>query len=236
MPGGLSFGCMRARTLAAVAALTLALAGSGCAAAGMAGTPTVNDERTGTSAGTAGGTVAGTAAGTAGPASSTSDAVTGASAITTPAMPVTTRTVTSTVTASTGASTTASSTGTSATDLSGEVYGFVTAVDPARSELTVDKIDWFTGAAAQQACAQDGVTGTDNNRCSGWYYRNVNPALRVVAVAPDAAISTLNGGTRSVPGDLPTVAAEIARNGGHSPWRLVVTDGRVTELQEIYLP
>ncbi len=219
MPGGISFGSMRARTLAAVAALTLALAGSGCAA-GMAGTPTVDDERTGT------------VAGSAGQASSTSEAVSGASTVTTPAVPVTTRTVTSTVTASTAASTT----GTPATDLSGEVHGFVTAVDPARSELTLDKIDWFTGAAAQQACAQDGVTGTDNNRCSGWYYRNVNPALRVVVVAPDAAISTLNGGTRNVPGDLPAVATEIARNGGHSPWRLVVTDGRVTELQEIYLP
>lgn len=119
------------------------------------------------------------------------------------------------------------------TDLSGEVYGFVTAVDPARSELTLDKIDWFTGEDARQACAQDGVTSTDNNRCTSWYFRNKNPALRVVTVAPDAAISTLNGGVRPVPGDLAAVAAAIGR---HSPWKLTVRDGRVTELEQIYLP
>jgi hypothetical protein len=142
---------------------------------------------------------------------------------------VVTRTVTTVSTVASTAPTTP------ATDLSGEVYGFVTAVDAARSELTLDKIDWFTGDAARQACAEDGVTGTDNNRCTGWYYRNNNPALRVVAVAPGAAISTLNGGVGSTPGDLSAVAAEVARN-QHSPWRLTVTDGRVTELQEVYLP
>ena len=94
------------------------------------------------------------------------------------------------------------------TDLAGEVYGFVTAVDLAKSQITLDKVDWFTGAAAQQACAEDGVTSTDNNWCTGYYYRNVNPALRIVAVSPQATISTLDG-SRSVPSDLGTVAARV---------------------------
>lgn len=144
---------------------------------------------------------------------------------------VTTLTVTSTVAA--GPTEPAPST-IPATDLTGEVYGFVTAVDPTAQQLTLDKIDWFSGDAARQACAEDGVTSTDNNRCTGWYYRNNNPALRVVAVAPDATISVLNGGVRPVPGDLAAVAAEITNV--QSPWRLQVTDGRVTALEEIYLP
>ena len=79
------------------------------------------------------------------------------------------------------------------TDLTGEVHGFVTAVDVGSRQITVDKVDWFTGAAAQQACAEDGVTSTDNNRCTGYYYRNVNPMLRVVGVSPQATIMTLAG-------------------------------------------
>ncbi len=121
------------------------------------------------------------------------------------------------------------------TDLSGEVYGFVTAVDVAQSQITLDKVDWFTGAAAQQACAEDGVTQTDNNWCIGYYYRNVNPALRVVAVSPQATISTLEG-AHSVPSDLATVASRVGVTGGSSTYQLTVSDGIVTELREMYRP
>ena len=123
------------------------------------------------------------------------------------------------------------------TDLSGEVHGFVTSVDVGKSEITLDKIDWFTGAAAAQACAEDGITSTDNNRCTGYYYRNVNPALRVVAVSPQATITTLANGVNAVPGDLSDVAGRIATSGGESnTYQLVVTDGLVTELHEMYHP
>jgi hypothetical protein len=119
-----------------------------------------------------------------------------------------------------------------ATDLSGEVYGFVTAVDLAASEITLDKIDWFTGAAAQQACAEDGVTDKSNNQCVGYYYRNNNPTLRVVAVSPQAFITTLEG-AGSVPGDLAAVEARVSSK---STYHLVVTDGYVTSLEEMYHP
>ena len=105
------------------------------------------------------------------------------------------------------------------TDLDGEVYGFVTAVDLAASQITLDKIDWFTGAAAQQACAEDGVTDTSNNQCTGHYFRNNNPALRVVAVSPQASITTLDG-ARSVPSDLATVASRLS---SRSTYHLIVT-------------
>lgn len=119
------------------------------------------------------------------------------------------------------------------TDLTGEDYGIITAVDLPNSQITLDRISWFTGADAQQACADDGVTATDNNWCTGYYYRNNNPALRVVAVSPEATISTLVG-SRSTPSDLATVATRIATTA--SAYRLTVTDGVVTQLEEIYQP
>jgi len=120
-----------------------------------------------------------------------------------------------------------------ATDLDGDVYGFIRAVDPQTREITLDKIDYFTGAAAQQACAEDGVQSQGDNWCTGYYYRNVNPTLRVVAVSPDATIVTLNGATE-VPSDLATVAGRIAGHG--NTYHLTVTDGQVTELREMYSP
>ena len=123
------------------------------------------------------------------------------------------------------------------TDLSGEVYGFVKSVDVGKSEITLDKIDWFTGAAAAQACAEDGITSTDNNRCTGYYYRNVNPALRVVAVSPQATITTLANTVNPVASNLGEVARRIATSGGDSnTYHLVVTDGLVTDLREMYHP
>ena len=83
------------------------------------------------------------------------------------------------------------------TDLDGEVYGFVRAVDPAAALITLDKIDGFTGAAAQQACAADVPRAPGRaNRDPPNYYRNVNPAVRVVAVSPQETITTLDGTAR----------------------------------------
>lgn len=120
-----------------------------------------------------------------------------------------------------------------ATDLSGEQYGFVTAVDVAAGTLSLDRIAYFTGAEAQKACAEDGVTDTSNNWCTGYYWRNNNPALRTIAVSPDATITVLDG-SASVPGSLAQVATRITQ--ATSTYRLVVTDGRVTELHEMYAP
>jgi hypothetical protein len=162
----------------------------------------------------------------------------GSSAVDPPS--VVTTTVTTVTTTGPAAATTPSTPVTTApavppTDLAGEVYGFITAVDVAAGTVTLDKIDWFTGAAAQRACAEDGVTDTNNNRCTGWYFRNRNTALRQVPVAPTASITVLAGGVRDLTGDLPAVAAEVAGY-GHAPWRMTVTDGRVTDLKEVYLP
>jgi hypothetical protein len=119
------------------------------------------------------------------------------------------------------------------TDLAGEVHGFLTAIDVAGRTVTLDRIDWFTGADARRACAEDGVTDTSNNWCTGYYWRNRNPTLRTVAVSPDATITVLDG-SASVSGTLARVAQRIGQ--ATSTYLLVVTDGRVTELHEMYAP
>lgn len=141
--------------------------------------------------------------------------------------------------ASPGTTVTPADTGTAGpgTDLDGEVYGRIVAVDPASSEVTFDKYDWFVGQDAEQACAQDGVTEHDNGWCTVYYYRNRNPMLRVLTVSPDAAVLTLvDGSPADEPGDLSTVQARLTSNESSGLFRINVTDGQVTAIQELYFP
>jgi hypothetical protein len=124
------------------------------------------------------------------------------------------------------------------TDLAGEVYGFIRAVDVGQSQLTLDKIDWFSGAAAEQACAEDAVPDEAHldGWCSVYYFRNVNPKLRVVTVSPDAAITALQG-TTPVREDLQALADRVNSSAGeHHSYRIVVTNGAIVELTMIYQP
>jgi hypothetical protein len=124
------------------------------------------------------------------------------------------------------------------TDLDGKVYGFVRGVEVPHAEITFDKVDWFSGADAAQACAVDRVPADAhvNGWCSVYYYRNVNPKLRVVPVSPDAAIRILQG-TTPVSTDLQSLA-DLAGGptGDYHLYRMTVTDGAVTELTAIYEP
>jgi len=126
------------------------------------------------------------------------------------------------------------------TDLAGVVYGFIKGVDVGASELTLDKVDWFTGDAAAQACDEDGVPkdGRVNQWCSMYYFRNVNPALRVVTVSPQVAVTTLEGNSNvEVAGDLAALADRVTTPTGSSrPYRMTVTDGVVTDVTELYQP
>ncbi len=124
------------------------------------------------------------------------------------------------------------------TDLSGEVYGFIRAVDLARSEITLDKVDWFAGTDAEQACRVDNVPPEEilNGWCSIYYFRNVNPKLRVVSVSTDAAITNLHGNI-PVSGDLQELADRAAVPGGdYHLYRMTVNDGAIVDLTQIYQP
>lgn len=211
------------RVAAALGALLLAAAGVAGCASPTAGSATANPSAAIPSPAPS----VATARPPAGSGPSTSPAPGSPPAVTT----LTVTTVTTAAPATGGASSTAPAG--PPTDLAGTEYGFVTAVDVAAGTLTLDRIAWFTGADAQKACAEDGVTDTSNNWCTGYYWRNQNPALRTVAVSPDATITVLDGAA-SVPGSLEKVAQRIKQ--ATSTYRLVVTDGRVTELHEMYAP
>ncbi len=124
-----------------------------------------------------------------------------------------------------------------ATDLTGEVYGFIRDVDVTNSELALDKVDWFSGTDAEQACTADNVP--DEARLDGWcsiyYFRNVNPTLRVVSVSPDVAVVSLQG-TTPVSEDLQALADRVGSGREYHPYRITVTDGAIVELRQIYQP
>ncbi|ACV78827.1 hypothetical protein [Nakamurella multipartita] len=127
--------------------------------------------------------------------------------------------------------------GAAGTDLTGDVYGKIVAVDPGQSQITLDKFDWFTGDAARQACDEDGVQERDNGWCTDYYYRNRNPQLRVVTVSPDATVVTLAGGSPTpVPSDLPTVGQRLSGSESSGIFQITVTDGQVTSIRELYFP
>jgi hypothetical protein len=69
-----------------------------------------------------------------------------------------------------------------------------------------------------------------------YYFRNVNPNLRVVTVSPHVAVTTLDGNVQ-VAGDLAALADHVTTPTGSSrPYRITVTDGVVAEVVEMYQP
>lgn len=140
-------------------------------------------------------------------------------------------------TTSTDSTVSGTTAGAAGTDLTGDVYGKIVAVDPGQSQITLDKFDWFTGDAARQACDEDGVQERDNGWCTDYYYRNRNPQLRVVTVSPDATVVTLAGGSPTpVPSDLPTVGQRLSGSESSGIFQITVTDGQVTSIRELYFP
>jgi hypothetical protein len=109
-------------------------------------------------------------------------------------------------------------------------------VDVAGRTVTVDLVQWFTGAAATKAAAEDGKESPPPN---DYYVRNVNPRLRTLPVAAGARLTltrqTLGQGgdaTAGVEVDLARLAASGRR---HLFWA-TVQGGRILRLEEQYLP
>jgi hypothetical protein len=109
-------------------------------------------------------------------------------------------------------------------------------VDVAGRTVTVDLIQWFTGAAAIKAAAEDGKESPPPN---DYYIRNVNPRLRTLPLATDARLTltrqTLGQGgdaTAGVEVDL----ARLATSGRRHLFWATVQGGRILRLEEQYLP
>lgn len=116
-----------------------------------------------------------------------------------------------------------------------DIYAYLTAFDAGTGVGTYDKVDAFFGEDAVRACAEDGETSTANDRCTGYYYRNVNPKTRQIAVAPDAAIRTLRGAD-PVTGNAMSLATAVRDSGGRQLFTMRVEDNQAVAVTAVYLP
>ena len=109
-------------------------------------------------------------------------------------------------------------------------------VDTAGRTVTVDLVQWFTGAAATKAAAED---GTESPPPNDYYIRNVNPRLRTLPVGTDARL-TLTRQTLGQGGDAPAGIevdlARLAASGRKHLFWATVQGGRILRLEEQYLP
>lgn len=112
---------------------------------------------------------------------------------------------------------------------------YITAVSTARRQLTVNVIQFLTGAAADKAAKEDGAEVTDD-----YYIRDASPRLRTLPVVAGAPI-TVNNLESATTGSNKDVRTSLARLGayrdlGNAVFRATVKGGRVIALSEIYVP
>jgi hypothetical protein len=114
----------------------------------------------------------------------------------------------------------------------GTQYAFLRSSNVSTRQITYDLIEWYDGKQAVKACAEDGVTTTENDHCVGWYIRNHNKKLRTLTVYPDAPIRMMVAGQmRSV--DLETFLSQVD-NG--NVIRFDIDANRIMTLEHVFLP
>ena len=124
----------------------------------------------------------------------------------------------------------------------GRHAGYVRSVDTGGRTVVVDVIQFLTGEAARDASVADGHGGEVPN---DYYIRNVNPRLRTLAFADAVEVTVLdssvggNDAARSVATDIATLARVVQLRpgpGDGNPFWITVAAGRVTKVEEQYLP
>ncbi len=119
-------------------------------------------------------------------------------------------------------------------DGAGSYYVLVERADPSRSTLTVDVVQFFSGAAAARACAQDGVPDQRGALCHDYYIRDRSSRLWTVPVGTAADLVVRDGGCgRARSTTLRGIAAELGR---HRLFRLHVNGGLGTAVDEACTP
>jgi hypothetical protein len=113
----------------------------------------------------------------------------------------------------------------------GTQYAFLRSSEPATRRITYDLIEWYDGAEAVKACAEDGERPAENDYCEGYYIRNNNTRLRTLTVHPDAPIRMTVPQERAV--DLETFLSEV---GEGSVIRFDIDANRIMKLEPVYLP
>lgn len=115
-------------------------------------------------------------------------------------------------------------------------FGYIDTADTTNIEF--DLACWFTGDAAVQATAQDGVESPPPN---DYYVRNENPQLRTIPVAAGAEVSWLpSTGDPSTQTTVPYadwLTGRAARGSDYQPgvW-VTIAGGSVTFIEEQYVP
>ena len=117
-------------------------------------------------------------------------------------------------------------------------FGFVEAVNHARATITFDLACFFTGDAATEAAAEDGLQFID------YYIRNRSDRLRTIAYDPGATAYWIDAADLALQ-PIPIIQWPSESTDSYHGWVcpgpdcvawLLVEGGAVTELTELYLP
>jgi hypothetical protein len=123
----------------------------------------------------------------------------------------------------------------------GRHFGRLIAVGGEQSppRIVVDVEQWFTDQAAIQAAGEDGALPPEN----GYYIRNENPRWRVIEVVPGATVALTTYPFGQI--DQPSIAGferftHLFERDAHGlrlfPYWITVRDGRVTAIEEQFIP
>lgn len=123
--------------------------------------------------------------------------------------------------------------------------GYIASIDVEGRSVTVDVIQFLTGADAVAAYAEDHPDDPDGPP-NDYYIRNVNPRLRTIPVATDVAVSVIwleSGGADTENITFDELPSYFATNPDPdspyewwAPFWLTVRDGQVTVMEEQFIP
>jgi WD40 repeat protein len=104
--------------------------------------------------------------------------------------------------------------------------------------ITYDQVDWFTGAAAKQACRDDKVQPGDSALCNDYYVRNKNPLLRTLDVGTDAkATLSEESPEQSTAIPLPELSTQLSLGRlSNSVFKLTVRGNRLVAINQVFIP
>lgn len=130
----------------------------------------------------------------------------------------------------------------------GTYLGYIRDVDTAAMELAFDDAVWLTGAAGQEAAIEAGhCTEETRSEClpNDYFIKNAVAAEERLAIDRDALVfmqtwkmeETGEVTTREIGlEDLAGLINDPASHWGALPYRISVRDGRVTRIEEVYIP
>jgi hypothetical protein len=128
-------------------------------------------------------------------------------------------------------------------------FGYIEAIDQHAGTLRFDAAEFLSGAEGLRAAREDGAIGPEEPLSNDYYIRNRDRSTEVLQLAEEVAVTHVhcNGGCREdLPGDLDGLVASFSLRespglgaeyrGPFSQYWLTFEEGRVTRIDELYLP